>query len=135
MVTRYSYNGHHATCDYHIMLHVTVTLCYMGDLHILFYYLTYPNIGSMQVKMRNKSYNEQVVTQFCVCVLWSRRLNFDHQVGRSGKTLLLLGNRLAAAGTDNGIQVFTASMLIVLWLISLTVALATGLARVYGPWC
>ena len=53
--------------------------------------------------------------------------NFDRQVGRSGKTLLL-GYGPAAAG--NGSQVFIASMLTVLRLISLTVALAAGSARV-----
>ena len=48
--------------------------------------------------------------------------------------LLLLGHRLAAAGAGNGSQVFVASMLTVLLLISLTVALAAGSARVNGPW-
>ena len=50
-------------------------------------------------------------------------------VGRLGKTLLLLGHGLAAAGACNGSYMFTASMLTVLWLISLTVALAAGSAR------
>ena len=59
--------------------------------------------------------------------------NFDPQVGRSGKTLLLLGHGLAAAvGVVNGSQVFTASLLTVLRHISLTVALAVGSAHVTG---
>ena len=57
--------------------------------------------------------------------------NFDRQVGRWGKTMLLLGHGLANAG-GNGSQVFAASMLTVLWLISLTVALAVSSARKTG---
>ena len=68
-----------------------------------------------------------------VCVVVAS-LNFDRQVGRLGNTLLLLGHRLAAAeGAGNESQVkFTASLLTVLRLISLTVALAEGSARVTG---
>ena len=65
-------------------------------------------------------------------VLWPSS-NFDHKVGRSGKTLLLLlSHGLAASGVykwESGL-VFTASMLTFLRLISLTVALAAGSARV-----
>ena len=51
-----------------------------------------------------------------------------------GKTLLLLGHGLAAAGVGahKESQVFATSMLPVLRLISLTVALATDSARVTG---
>ena len=43
-------------------------------------------------------------------VVWSE-LKLDRQVGRSGKTLLLLGHGLAAEGeVGNGSQVFTASI-------------------------
>ena len=84
-------------------------------------------------------YNLQVVeTTHCqwrhavLCVLWSSSI-IDRQVSRSGKTLLL-GNGLTAAGREpgNGSQVFTAFLLTVLWLISLTIALAWGSARVAG---
>ena len=44
----------------------------------------------------------------------------------------MLGYGLAAAGVGNGSQVFTASILTVLRLISLTVALAACSARVTG---
>ena len=56
--------------------------------------------------------------------------------GREDRTLAAKsvgqGHGLAAAGggAGNGSQVFTASMLAVLWLISLTVALAADLAPV-----
>ena len=62
------------------------------------------------------------------------RLEYDHQVGPLGKTLLLLshGHVPQGEGSGNGGQVFTASMLTVLWRISLTVALAVGSARVTG---
>ena len=57
----------------------------------------------------------------------------EHQVGRSGKTLLLLGHGLVAAGWEgNGSRVFTASMSTVLRLTSLTVVLAAGSVRATG---
>ena len=55
--------------------------------------------------------------------------------GRLGKTSLLLGHGFVSVEAGNGSQVFTASMLTVLRLISLTAALAASSARVYGPWC
>ena len=63
-----------------------------------------------------------------LCVRWSSS-NFDCQVGRSGKTLLLLATGLRPRGEGNGSQVFIDPMLTVRRLISLTVALAAGLAR------
>ena len=70
------------------------------------------------------------VTQFCVCCGRGARTLAAKSVGR-GKTLLLLGHGLAAEG-GNWNQVFTASMLTVLQLISLRFALAASSARVTG---
>ena len=77
---------------------------------------------------KQRTFND--VTQFCACCGRDRTLTAK-SVGR-GKILLLLGHMLAAAGAGNGSQVFTASMLIVLRLIRLTVALAAGLVRATG---
>ena len=59
------------------------------------------------------------VTQVCACCCYVRakgraRTLTANSVGRSGKTLLLLGHGLAdAEGAGNGSQVFTAFMLTV----------------------
>ena len=62
----------------------------------------------------------------CVVVGELELSNFGRQVGRSGHGLA------AAGGGYYGIQVFTASMFTVLKLISLTIALGSGSARVTG---